>query len=43
MKTTNNAIDFNQSLVELNKAYKDGYITKSEYDEQNEILFLMLN
>ena len=43
MKTNDNTIDFNTTLVELNKAYKDGYITKSEYEEQNEILFLMLN
>lgn len=43
METNNNATIFNQSLVELNKAYKEGYITKSEYEEQNEILFLTLN
>lgn len=43
MKTNKNITNFNTSLVELNRAYKDGYITKSEYDEQNEILFLILN
>ena len=43
MKINKDVTSSNQSLVELNKAYKDGYITKSEYDEQNEILFLMLN
>lgn len=43
MKINKDVTSSNQSLVELNKAYKDGYITKSEYEEQNEILFLMLN
>ncbi len=43
METNKDVTSSNQSLVELNKAYKEGYITKSEYDEQNEILFLMLN
>lgn len=43
METNKDVISSNQSLVELNKAYKEGYITKSEYDEQNEMLFLTLN
>lgn len=43
MRINKDVISSNQSLVELNKAYKEGYITKSEYEEQNEILFLMLN
>lgn len=43
METNKDVTRFNNTIVELNKAYKDGYITKSEYDEQNEILFLMLN
>lgn len=43
MKINKDVTSSNQSLVELNKAYKDGYITKSEYEEQKEILFLTLN
>lgn len=43
MKTNNDLTNFNIALVELNKAYEDGLITKSEYEEQNEILFLTLN
>ena len=43
METNKDVTRFNNTLVELNKAYKDGYITKSEYEEQNEILFLTLN
>ena len=43
METNKDVTRFNNTIVELNKAYKEGYITKSEYEEQNEILFLMLN
>ena len=43
MEKNKDVTRFNNTLVELNKAYKDGYITKSEYDEQNEMLFLTLN
>lgn len=43
MKINKDITRFNNTIVELNKAYKEGYITKSEYEEQNEILFLMLN
>lgn len=43
METNKDVTRFNNTLVELNKAYKDGYITKSEYEKQNEILFLTLN
>lgn len=33
METNKDVTRFNNTLVELNKAYKDGYITKGEFKE----------